>query len=291
MLLTLGQRTLDLSVPRIMGVLNCTPDSFSDGGRYQTHDAALQHARQMVDEGADIIDVGGESTRPGAPEVELAEELDRVIPVVESLTRELDVPVSVDTSKPAVMVAATEAGASMLNDVTALQGEGAIDTAAQLHQEFGAAICLMHMQGTPRTMQNDPQYQNVVAEVLTFLVDRARLAEASGVAADGLVIDPGFGFGKTLEHNLKLLNGVSEFAESGYAILAGLSRKSMIEKILGETTDERLVGSVTLALLAVQRGANIVRVHDVRATADALNIVRAAGLMGENAATVHKTPK
>jgi dihydropteroate synthase len=258
-----------------MGVLNCTPDSFSDGGRYQKFDSALRHAAQMIEEGADIIDVGGESTRPGAPEVSIDEELQRVVPVIEALHREFDVPVSVDTSKPDVMLAAAAAGAGMINDVAGLRNPGALDAAALVHRQSGVAVCLMHMQGTPRTMQQSPAYQNVVTEVLQFLLQRAKVAETAGIAASSLVLDPGFGFGKTVKHNLSLLHDLGVYADYTYPILVGLSRKVMIKKILASNSDERLIGSVTLALLAAQRGAHIVRVHDVKATADALTLLQA----------------
>ncbi|MBT5890193.1 MAG: dihydropteroate synthase [Chromatiales bacterium] len=258
-----------------MGVLNCTPDSFSDGGRYQEFDSALRHAAQMIEEGADIIDVGGESTRPGSPEVSIDEELQRVVPVIEALHREFDVPLSVDTSKAEVMLAAAAAGAGMINDVAALRKPGALDAAALVHRQSGVAVCLMHMQGTPRTMQESPAYQNVVNEVLQFLLQRANVAETAGIAASSLVLDPGFGFGKTVKHNLSLLHHLGVYADYTYPILVGLSRKAMIKKILASDSSERLIGSVTLALLAAQRGAHIVRVHDVKATADALTLLQA----------------
>ena len=275
MILQFADKSLDLSQPRIMGVLNCTPDSFSDGGRYQEFDSALRHAAQMIEEGADIIDVGGESTRPGSPEVSIDEELQRVVPVIEALHREFDVPLSVDTSKAEVMLAAAAAGAGMINDVAALRKPGALDAAALVHRQSGVAVCLMHMQGTPRTMQESPAYQNVVNEVLQFLLQRANVAETAGIAASSLVLDPGFGFGKTVKHNLSLLHHLGVYADYTYPILVGLSRKAMIKKILASDSSERLIGSVTLALLAAQRGAHIVRVHDVKATADALTLLQA----------------
>ena len=275
MILQLADKSLDLSQPRIMGVLNCTPDSFSDGGRYQEFDSALRHAAQMIEEGADIIDVGGESTRPGSPEVSIDEELQRVVPVIEALHREFDVPLSVDTSKAEVMLAAAAAGAGMINDVAALRNPGALDAAALVHRQSGVAVCLMHMQGTPRTMQQSPAYQDVVTEVLQFLLQRANVAETAGIAPSSLVLDPGFGFGKTVKHNLSLLHHLGVYADYNYPILVGLSRKAMIKKILASDPDERLIGSVTLALLAAQRGAHIVRVHDVKATADALTLLQA----------------
>lgn len=264
-----------------MGVLNCTPDSFSDGGCYQTSGAALRHSAQMLEEGADIIDVGGESTRPGAPEVSVEEELHRVIPVVEALVREFDVPVSVDTSKPEVMLAAAAAGAGMINDVRALQNEAALEAAVTVFQQYRAAICLMHMQGSPRTMQEAPAYEDVVTDVLEFLLRRAMVAEDAGIAKQAIVIDPGFGFGKTLEHNLSLLAATPRLVESSYPVLVGLSRKSMIKKILNDGASDRLIGSVALALLAVQGGAHIVRVHDVRATSEALQVLQAAQGFGD----------
>ena len=275
MILQLADKPLDLSQPRIMGVLNCTPDSFSDGGRYHEFDSALRHAAQMIEEGADIIDVGGESTRPGAPEVSIDEELQRVIPVIEALHREFDVPVSIDTSKADVMLAAAAAGAGMINDVAALRNPGALDAAALVHRQSRVAVCLMHMQGTPRTMQESPAYQNVVTEVLQFLLQRANVAETAGIAASSLVLDPGFGFGKTVKHNLSLLHDLGVYADYTYPVLVGLSRKAMISHILASDSDQRLSGSITLALLAAQRGAHIVRVHDVKATADALTVLHA----------------
>jgi dihydropteroate synthase len=268
MLLSCGRHTLDLSTPAVMGVLNVTPDSFSDGGRYLDPGEAVRQARRMAAEGAALIDVGGESTRPGADPVEPAEEIDRVIPVIEAIVAELDLPVSVDTSKPEVMEAALEAGASMVNDVLALQAPGALEVVAAA----GAAVCLMHMQGRPRSMQADPRYGNVVQDVHHFLSERVAACEAAGMDRSRLVIDPGFGFGKTLEHNLALLAALDEFTREGLPVLAGLSRKSMIGQITGRPTAERLAGSVALAVLAVEHGASIVRAHDVAATLDAARI-------------------
>ena len=251
-----------------MGILNVTPDSFSDGGRYVSVEAALLRARAMLEEGADIIDVGGESTRPGAESVTVDEELARVIPVIEALRRATEAPVSVDTSKPEVMRAAAAAGASMINDVRALQADGA----PELLAELGLPVCLMHMQGEPRSMQAKPHYDDVVQEVLDFLLERAQVCVRAGVAAERIVLDPGFGFGKTLEHNLALLAGLDRIVEAGYPVLAGLSRKSMIGALLGDPECDRLVGSVALALYAVRKGAYIVRVHDVRQTRQALRV-------------------
>ncbi len=254
-----------------MGVLNVTPDSFSDGGRHDDRRRALAHAKRMVDEGADIIDVGGESTRPGAAPVSEAEELDRVIPVVEAITRELSVMVSVDTSTPVVMREAAKAGAGMLNDVRALGRPGALEAAA----ETGLPVCLMHMQGEPGTMQAEPQYGDVVAEVKAFLLERARVAEAAGMARENLLLDPGFGFGKTLDHNLALLRALPRLAAHGYPILAGLSRKSMLGLVTGREVADRLAGSLALAMLAAQGGAAVIRVHDVAETRDILKVLSA----------------
>jgi len=269
-----GRHTLDLTRARVMGILNVTPDSFSDGGDFATREAALRHARQMVADGADLIDVGGESTRPGAPPVSVAEELDRVIPVIEALANELAVPVSVDTSKPEVMRAAVAAGAGLINDVAALRRPGALAAAAALR----VPVCLMHMQGVPGTMQQDPAYGDVVAEVAAFLAGRLAACEAAGIPRERLLVDPGFGFGKTLAHNLALLRGLPRLASLGVPVLAGLSRKSMIGALLGGVpVGERLHGSVAAAVLAVERGAAIVRVHDVGPTVQALRIVAAVG--------------
>jgi dihydropteroate synthase len=254
-----------------MGVLNVTPDSFSDGGRWLDRDRALRHAAEMLAAGADVVDVGGESTRPGAAAVPEGEELERVVPVVEFLVSELGAAVSVDTSKPAVMRAAAEAGAVMINDVFALRRPGALTAAA----DAGLAVCLMHMQGEPRTMQDRPAYDDVVAEVEDFLLARARAAEEAGIPAERIVLDPGFGFGKTLEHNLALLRGLPRLAAHGYPLLAGLSRKSMLQAITGRPVDERLAGSLALALLAAQNGAAVIRVHDVAETRDVLRVLGA----------------
>ena len=271
MLLSCGHHTLDLSRPVVMGVLNVTPDSFSDGGRFLDPGEAVRQARRLAAEGAALVDVGGESTRPGAEPVEAAEELDRVIPVIAAIVAELDVPVSVDTSKPEVMEAALEAGASMVNDVLALRATGALEVVAA----SGAAVCLMHMQGSPRSMQADPRYDDVVQDVHHFLSERVAACEAAGMDRSRLVVDPGFGFGKSLAHNLALLDGLEDFMHDGLPVLVGLSRKSMIGQITGRPVDERLAGSVALAALAVERGASIVRAHDVAATLDAVRIAAA----------------
>lgn len=259
---------VDLEIPCIMGILNVTPDSFSDGGRFFDFQEALDQARRMHAAGAAIIDVGGESTRPGAAPVSTAEELRRVIPVIEAIAAELPLLISVDTSKPEVMRAAVSAGASMINDVRALRAEGAVETAGDL----GVAVCLMHMQGEPGTMQSNPRYGDVVAEVRDFLIERAQACVQAGIGRGQIVIDPGFGFGKTLEHNLTLLRSLEILAATGYPVAAGLSRKSMIGALLDRPVDERIYGSVALALLAYLNGARILRVHDVAPTADALRI-------------------
>jgi len=266
MILKPGHHEIDLATPCVMGILNVTPDSFYDGGRVD-HDAALAHARQMIADGARIIDVGGESTRPGAEAVDEQEELCRVAPIVEVLARE-GACVSVDTMKPAVMRAALDAGAAMVNDVRALQAPGAIEVAAA----SDAAVCLMHMQGEPATMQRAPAYADVVAEVRGFLARRAQACLDAGIAADRIVIDPGFGFGKTVAHNLALLRGLGKIAGLRYPVLVGVSRKGMLGAITGRDVGDRLAGSVAAALAAAVRGARILRVHDVAATVDALAV-------------------
>lgn len=262
---------LSLRRPLVMGILNTTPDSFSDGGRFQNDRIALQHALGMQKDGADIIDVGGESTRPGAQAVGIEEELERVIPVIEAIRRESDVAVSIDTSKAEVMRRAVAAGASMVNDVNALRGEDAIETCAQL----GVPVCVMHMQGQPRTMQSHPQYENVVNDIKDFLRQRIEACVAGGISPRHLVVDPGFGFGKTLEHNLSLLKHLDAFADLEAPVLVGISRKSMLGKILDNDVDDRLYGSIAAAVLAFTRGARIFRVHDVKPTVDALKVCRA----------------
>ena len=264
-------RPLDLSRPRVMGVLNITPDSFSDGGAYVAPGQAVAHAQRMVEEGAAIIDVGGESTRPGAAPVAVEEELRRVIPVIEALHKSIPVPVSVDTRKPAVMRAAVAAGAGLINDVSALQAPGAIETAAEL----GVPVCLMHMQGLPESMQDNPDYRDVVGEVKDYLSGRARACEAGGIASERILLDPGFGFGKTTGHNLQLLRHLDTLVQAGYPVLVGLSRKSLIGKVLGLPVDKRLYPSVALAVLAVWNGAALVRCHDVRQTREAIVMCQA----------------
>ena len=271
-----GHFNFDLSRPLVMGIVNVTPDSFSDGGLHLQRDAALAHAHQLIAEGADILDIGGESTRPGAQPVSAQEELDRVLPIIEAL-HGAPVPISVDTSKPEVMQAAIAAGVQMVNDINALQDTAAMQAVASSN----VAVCLMHKQGNPQNMQAQPHYQNVVAEVSTFLSGRIAAAEAAGIQRERIVIDPGFGFGKTLAHNLALLRELKKLTELGVPILAGLSRKSMLGTLTGQDITQRLPASVAAALIAVQRGAAIVRVHDVRATVDALkiwNAVNGAGI-------------
>jgi dihydropteroate synthase len=262
---------LDLKQPRIMGVLNITPDSFSDGGAWLTVEKAMAHARQMADAGADIIDVGGESTRPGSAPVSAGEEMQRVLPVIEALRASIDVPVSIDTQKPAVMRAAVDAGAGMINDVNALQADGAVETAAAL----AVPVCLMHMQGVPETMQQEPDYRDVVTEVVSFLGERAAACEAAGIARGRIVLDPGFGFGKSVGHNLSLLRRLDALVALGYPVLVGLSRKSLIGKVLDLPVDKRLSPSIALAVLAVWQGASIVRCHDVQQTREAVLMCRA----------------
>jgi dihydropteroate synthase len=253
-----------------MGVINVTPDSFSDGGVLASAAAAVAYARRLAEEGADILDVGGESTRPGAEPVSVEAELERVLPVIEGL-QDLGIPLSVDTSKPAVMQAALAAGADMINDVAGFRAPGALESVAPGR----AAVCIMHMQGEPRTMQADPRYADVVDEVGAYLEARARAAEAAGIARDRIVVDPGFGFGKTLEHNLQLLRELGALRARGWPVLAGLSRKSMLGRITGRATPDRVHASVAAALMAIVNGARIVRVHDVRATRDALDVYEA----------------
>ncbi len=268
MLLDCAGKSLDLSVPRVMGILNVTPDSFSDGGRFVRQDEAIEQALRMVDEGAAIIDIGGESTRPGAADVTAEEEIRRVVPVIEVLAPELPVPISVDSSKPEVMRAAVAAGAGLINDVYALRREGALQAAADLK----VPVCLMHMQGEPRTMQAEPHYSDVVAEVAEFLQLRVSECEAAGISRDRLILDPGFGFGKSLEHNLTLLRHLDRLAIDDLPLLVGISRKTMIGAVLDAPVDERLYGSVAAATLAVWQGAKIIRAHDVKATSDAVKL-------------------
>lgn len=266
-----GRHPLDLSSPQVMGVLNVTPDSFSDGGHFVSVQQAVAQALTMVKQGASIVDVGGESTRPGAEAVSEQQELDRVIPVVESIIRQVDVVVSVDTSSPLVMRAAAEAGAGLLNDVRALSLPGALQAA----QKTGLPVCLMHMQGQPKSMQDNPRYRNVNSDIYDYLCSRVAVCVSAGISRELILLDPGFGFGKSLDHNLALLNGLPLFSELGFPLLVGLSRKSMIGAILNKSVEERLHGSVAAALIAAQNGARILRVHDVGPTVDALKVMMA----------------
>lgn len=266
-----NNKCLDLSIPQIMGILNFTPDSFSDSGKFFSLDKALFQVERMLNEGVTIIDIGGESTRPMADEVSEEEELQRVIPLVEAVRQRFDCWISVDTSKAVVMQEAAKVGMDLINDIRALQEPGALQTAAKL----ALPVCIMHMQGQPRSMQTNPQYENVVQEVLAFLRNRTEQCLAAGVKKDNLIWDMGFGFGKTVWHNYKLLQQLNVFCKEGYPVLAGLSRKSMIGAMLDKPVDERMMGSAAAALIAAQKGAKILRVHDVAATSDALKIWQA----------------
>lgn len=258
------------SRPLVMGILNVTPDSFSDGGKYDQLDHAIEQAQKMVDQGVDIIDIGGESTRPGAKAVSEQDELDRVIPLIEAIAP-LGKPISIDTSKAKVMRAAVVAGAAMINDVCALQQPEALETAAELQ----VPVCLMHMQGQPRTMQQSPSYQNVVLDVMAFLAQRVQSCEQAGISRELISIDPGFGFGKTLEHNLELLSGLEHFKQLQLPLLVGISRKSMLGQLTGREVDQRLAASIAAAVIAASKRANIIRVHDVAETVDALKVFNA----------------
>lgn len=270
MILRSHKKQLDLSTPQIMGILNVTPDSFSDGGQFTHLDAALRQVEKLIQAGATIIDIGGESTRPGAPEVSLEEELNRVIPVVKALRASSDVWISVDTSKAEVMRQAIEAGADLINDIRALQEPGALEIAAKAQ----VPICLMHMQGQPRSMQHSPNYQDVLREVGEFLRERVKVCEQAGIAKELLILDPGFGFGKTLEHNYHLLAHLESFHQFGLPLLAGMSRKSMIFKLLDKKPADCMVASVTCATIAALKGAQIIRVHDVEETVEAMKIIQ-----------------
>lgn len=272
MQISFNNKTLNLDTPKIMGILNVTPDSFSDGGRWNTLDRALAHAEQMVKEGATIIDIGGESTRPGATPVPLDEELLRVIPVVEKISKELDVMISIDTSQPKVMEEAVKAGAHIWNDIRALRLDGALEMAAKLQ----CPVILMHMQGDPKTMQADPHYEDVVKEVEKFLLDRVDDAIKAGIKKENIILDLGFGFGKSAKHNYQLLDHMQHFVDLGYPVLSALSRKSMIKAACNiKKADERIVGSVAGALLSIERGAQMVRVHDVKETKEAFDVYKA----------------
>lgn len=266
-----GSRFLDLSRPQVMGILNVTPDSFSDGGRYGQRDAALRHAEAMLRAGATLIDVGGESTRPGARAVSPVEELERVAPIVEAIAAELDVIISVDTSTPAVMREAARLGAGLINDVRSLQRDGALDAAF----DSGLPVCLMHMRGEPTTMQDSPQYADVLVEVGDFLAERMSACATVGIPAERILLDPGFGFAKTLEHNLSLFKHMEALHALGRPLLVGVSRKSMIGRVLGHEVGERLYGSLALAALALSKGAHILRVHDVAETVDVVRMISA----------------
>lgn len=269
--LSCGSRVLDLARPQVMGILNVTPDSFSDGGRYALKDAALKHAESMVRAGATLLDVGGESTRPGARAVSPTEELERVAPVVETIARELDVVISVDTSTPAVIREVARLGAGLINDVRSLRRDGALDAAL----DSGLPVCLMHMRGEPGDMQDDPQYTDVTTEVCDFLAQRMAECVAAGIKAERIVLDPGFGFAKALEHNLSLFRHLERLHALGRPLLVGVSRKTMIGKVLGREVDARLYGSLALAALAVAKGAQIIRVHDVAETVDVVRMIAA----------------
>lgn len=261
-------KILSFDVARVMGIVNVTPDSFSDGGQHGTTESAIAHGLRLAAEGADVLDIGGESTRPGAEAISEAEELQRVIPVIEALAKQVRIPIAIDTSKPGVMRAAVNAGASIINDVFALRRDDALDVAAELK----VPVILMHMQGEPGSMQSAPHYDDAVAEVHSFLTQRIFVCEMAGISKKNIVIDPGFGFGKSLEHNLALLAQLQKFVELGVPVLAGLSRKSMIGTLTGRDVNDRVYGSVAAALIAAQNGAKIIRVHDVAATVDALKI-------------------
>ena len=267
---------LDLGCVSVMGIINATPDSFSDGGKFFTFEKALQQANDLFSEGADILDVGGESTRPGAPDVSLEAEISRVIPLIEAIGADplIDIPVSVDTSKVGVMAAAINAGATMVNDVRALQAPGAVELCA----EAGVQVCLMHMQGLPRTMQKKPKYHQVVQDVTEFLLQRVDVCIKGGIAPENIVLDPGFGFGKTLEHNFQLLRSLDTLVGVGYPVLVGLSRKSLFGELLGVSVNDRLYASLAAVSFALQKGARIVRVHDVQATRHTVEVLKACNI-------------
>jgi dihydropteroate synthase len=276
MQLRLGSKFLDLDEPRVMGILNVTPDSFSDGGRYVDLDVALRHAEAMLADGASIIDVGGESTRPGAGAVSVRQEIDRVLPVIDAIVRELDISVSVDTGKAAVMQAAVAAGASMINDVYALQQDGALEMAAELD----VAVCIMHMQGSPATMQEDPQYRHIPGDIADFLRARINACVAAGIGQDRLLIDPGFGFGKNDRHNLELLHNLEQLGRLGPPLLVGLSRKRLLGNLTGRPVERRIFAGIAAAVMAMERGARIIRTHDVAETVDALRFAHAVMKVG-----------
>jgi len=277
-------KILSFDIARVMGIVNVTPDSFSDGGRHDTTKAATAYALRLVEEGADLLDIGGESTRPGAIEISEAEELQRVIPVIEALAKQIQIPIAIDTSKPGVMRAAVQAGASIINDVFALRRDDALDVAAELK----VPVILMHMQGEPSSMQTAPHYDDAVAEVHSFLTQRIFACEMAGISKKNIVIDPGFGFGKSLEHNLALLAQLQRFVELGVPVLVGLSRKSMVGTLTGRDVNGRVYGSIAAALMAAQNGAKIIRVHDVAATIDALKIWNAVSKQSKSALKSNK---
>jgi dihydropteroate synthase len=266
-----GKFQLDLTRPHVMGIVNVTPDSFSDGGKHASVDLAVEHALQLIAEGADILDIGGESTRPGADPVGLDEELRRVIPVIEALSKVTTAPLSIDTYKPEVMRAAIQAGADIVNDICALREDGALEIVANSN----AGVCLMHMQGIPQTMQVNPQYGDVVSEVKQFLTDRVEACLAHGITKERIMLDPGFGFGKTTAHNVALIQHLNSFVELGFPLLVGLSRKSVLGRIAGGDEQQRLHAGLAASVISVMKGAKIVRVHDVKATVDALKVVAA----------------
>jgi dihydropteroate synthase len=268
MIINCAGKPFDLSEPQVMGILNVTPDSFSDGGQFMAADSALAQAKKMVSDGAGIIDVGGESTRPGARIVNVEEEINRVVPVIEAIESELDIPISIDTSKPEVMHAAVKAGAGLINDVRALTVDGSLEAASELN----VPVCLMHAQGTPQNMQDDPQYHDVTTEVKQFLIERIETCIKAGIAREQLMIDPGFGFGKRARHNLRLMKHLSSFMELDLPLLVGISRKSLIGALLDVTVEERLAGSLSMAAIAVWQGAKIIRSHDVKETKQAISL-------------------
>ncbi|WP_369434167.1 dihydropteroate synthase [Psychromonas sp. MME1] len=271
MQLSSGHKTLNLDQPKVMGILNVTPDSFSDGGRFANIESAFLQSVKMVEQGAAIIDIGGESTRPGAEDVSTQEELDRVIPVIEKIAKRLDCWISIDTSKSLIMQEAVKAGADLINDIRALQAANALQVAAQAN----VPVCLMHMQGLPRTMQNAPEYENLIAEVKSFLMQRAEQCMAAGIKKENIILDLGFGFGKKLEHNYQLLQATRQFVELGYPLLTGVSRKSMFGQLLNRDINDRLAGSLAGAIIALQQGTQIIRVHDVAETVDVIKVLQA----------------
>lgn len=270
MILTSKEKTLDLSYPHTMGILNITPDSFSDGGKFNQFDHALRHVEAMLEAGTSILDIGGESTRPGAADVAEEQELERVVPIIEAIRQRFDCWISIDTSKALVMTEAVNAGADLINDVRALREEGALKAAAKAN----VPICLMHMQGQPRTMQAQPHYDDLITDVSEFLVERISACEKAGIAREQLLLDPGYGFGKSLEHNYQLLAHLDKFHQFGLPLLVGMSRKSMISKLLNKQPNECLVGSLACATIAAMKGAQIIRVHDAQETVDALKVCR-----------------